>query len=293
ALEDVFELQDRITESVVGALVPSLQKAEIERSRRKPPANLDAYDYVLRAQAHILANTPTETIQAFQYLEQALALDPDYAYAHSLLANAHGQVFRSAVGEARVEARQAAEKHAHRALAIGADDGAVLTEAGWVLLIVGADSGGGRAALDRAVQINPNLAVARAYHSIALALTGEPRAAIEDATSALRLSPIDPSGYLAHVGIAIARIALNEYDEAAVAVHKTIEMNPRFPMGYAWAIVAECGRDDKAQAELRLRQLADILPGFKAEVLPGLFLMFPQEIRDKVLGLMRGQGFVT
>ena len=58
SLEDVFELQDGITESVVGALAPSLHKAELERARRKPPANLDAYDYVLRAMPHVFANTP-------------------------------------------------------------------------------------------------------------------------------------------------------------------------------------------------------------------------------------------
>ena len=60
SLEDVFELQDRVTESVVGALAPSLHKAELERARRKPPDNLDAYDYLLRALPHMFANTPAE-----------------------------------------------------------------------------------------------------------------------------------------------------------------------------------------------------------------------------------------
>jgi adenylate cyclase len=293
AFEDVFELQDRITESVVGALAPSLQKAEIERSRRKPPANLDAYDYVLRAQAHIAANTPAETAQAFQYLEQALTLDPDYAFAHALLCNAHGQIFRAATGDERIAAQQGAERHARQAMTLGADDGAVLTLAGWVLLIAVPDVAGGRAALDRAVQLNPNLAIALAYRSIALAITGEPEVAIQEARRALRLNPIDPNAYLAWSGIVIAQIDLGHYGEAALASRKVIEDNPRFPMGYAWAMVAECGRGDKAGAEALLNQLLAIMPGFKREAVPTLFSFFPPPIRDKVLGLLRGQGLVA
>jgi TolB-like protein/class 3 adenylate cyclase len=293
AIQDVFELQDRITESVVGELAPSLQKAEIERARRKAPANLDAYDYLLRALPHVLANTPREVREAIDLLNEALRLDSNYAYAHALLSQALAQIYRSADGQERAAMQRAAEDHARRALVLGGDDGAVLTHAGWVLLITGVDVAGGRAALDKAIRLNPNLAIALAYRSIALALTGEPQAAIEDATKALRLSPVDPSGYLAVAGIMIARIVLNQYDEAAAAARKVIEMNPRFPMAYAWAIVAECGRGDKAQAELRFRQLAELFSGFASQGLPGLFRMFPPAIRDKALDLMRGQGLVA
>jgi len=150
-----------------------------------------------------------------------------------------------------------------------------------------------RAALDKATQLNPNLAVALAYHGIALALTGEPRAAISDATKLLRLSPIDPSRFLAWQAIAIARIDLKEYDEAAIAAQMTIDLNTRFPMGYAWAIVAECGRGEKAQAELQLHRLGEIIQNFTAKSLPDLFSMFPPAIREKSLSLMRGQGLIA
>ncbi len=161
------------------------------------------------------------------------------------------------------------------------------------MLIVVPDVAGGRAALDKATQLNPNLAVALAYRSIALALTGEPETAIESATKALRLSPVDPSGYLAVAGIVIARIVLNQYEEAAIAARKVIEMNPGFPMGYAWSAVSECGRGGKAQAEFRLRQLGEIIPGFTSKGLPGLLSMFPPLICDKALGLLRSQGLIA
>jgi tetratricopeptide (TPR) repeat protein len=224
---------------------------------------------------------------------EALRLDPDYAYAHALLSGTHAQIFRSAAGQERADSQNKAEEHARRALALDSDDAKVLTYAGWSLLITVHDVTRGRAALDKATELNPNLAVALAYHGIALALTGEPQAAISDATKLLRLSPIDPSRFLAWQAIAVARIDLKEYDEAAIAAQKTIDLNPRFPMGYAWAIVAECGRGEKAQAELQLHRLGEIIQNFTAKSLPELFSMFPPAIREKSLGLMRGQGLIA
>lgn len=230
---------------------------------------------------------------AIALLTEALRRDPDYAFAHALFSGVHAQIFRSAVGQERAGLQRTAEEHARRALALDSDDSRVLTYAGWSLLIVASDVTHGRAALDKATLLNPNLAVALAYHGIALALTDEPEAAIREANKLLRLNPVDPSNFLAWQAIAIARIALNEYDEAAVAAQKTIDINPRFPMAYAWAMVAECGRGDKAQAEARLRQLSGSLPGFTAEGLPELFSMFPLGFRDKALGLMRSQGLIA
>jgi TolB-like protein/Tfp pilus assembly protein PilF len=292
ALADVFELQDRITESVVGALAPSLRKAEIERARRKPPANLDAYDYLLRALPHVIANAASEVAEATSLLEEALRLDPDYAYAHALLATAIGQLFREASGQRRQDLGESGLNHAHRAIVLGQDDAAALAHGGFMLLIIGQDVDGAHAALDKAVTLNPNSAIALTYRSLVLSMVGEAPTAIDDATKALRLSPLDSTGYLPYMGIGCARVDMGQYDEALPSFKKVIENNPRYPMSYAWAIVAECGRGDKAQAEFRLRQLCEIIPGFTAKGLPGLFSYFPPAFRDKALDLMRGQGLI-
>ena len=84
ALEDVFDLQDLITEKVVGVVEPSLQRSEIERSRRKHPENLDAYDLYLRAVPHMASVMPTYARVAAGLLEDALRLEPNYAAAHAL-----------------------------------------------------------------------------------------------------------------------------------------------------------------------------------------------------------------
>ena len=120
AVEDIFDLQDRITESIVGAIEPSLRRAEIERARRKGPDRLDAYDLYLRAMPHAYANTPARTVEALRLLDEALALEPNYASAHGYAAWCHEQLFlRSGF---HPEDRAAALKHAHIALSIGTDD---------------------------------------------------------------------------------------------------------------------------------------------------------------------------
>ncbi len=86
ALEDVFDLQDRITAGVVGAIEPSVRQAEIERAKRKRPENLDAYDLYLRALPHAWVWTAAEAEKALELLDNVLRIDPKYIAAHGLAA---------------------------------------------------------------------------------------------------------------------------------------------------------------------------------------------------------------
>ena len=90
-LDDVFDLQDRITEQVAGALQPSIRIAEIERARRKRPQDLGAYDYAMRAMPHVWALEAEESAKALELLDKALAIDPEYPLALSLAAWCHAQ----------------------------------------------------------------------------------------------------------------------------------------------------------------------------------------------------------
>jgi hypothetical protein len=144
-----------------------------------------------------------------------------------------------------------------------------------MLLIADKDVAGARAALDTAVVLNPKSAAAFTYRALVSALAGESQSAIHDANHALRLSPLDPLSYLPHMAILIASLWLREYDEAIASGHKAIELAPRYPMGYAWVIVAECERGNLAEAERQARRLAEILPGFTPAMLAKLFEIFP------------------
>ena len=293
SLEDVFDLQDRVTESVVSALQPTLRQAEIERARRKPPASLDAYDYLLRALPIVIANTAAEAGTAIKLLDEALRLYPDYAYAHVLLSLAYGQIFRSAGGPEREQARATSVTHARRALEIAGDDSTALAHAGFVLLVAEQDITGARAALDRAVALNPNSATAYGYRALVLAMSGEPEPAIENATRALRLSPFDPTRYLPQMAVVIARIGLRQYDDAVAWAHKAIESAPpRYPMSYAFLIVAECARGNAAEAERHVKRLAALLPGFEPGTLARLFDVFPEPLRSNSVAVLRDAGLV-
>src|SRR6185437_10606329 len=86
---DIFALQDEIAQSAVGAIAPSMRKAEIERVKRKRPDSLDAYDLVLRAQPDVDSGMPEQVTRALASLERAIALEPAYALAHGNAAMCH------------------------------------------------------------------------------------------------------------------------------------------------------------------------------------------------------------
>ena len=83
SIEDVFDLQDQITDKVVAIVEPNVQRTEIERSRRKRPESLDAYDLYLRAVPYTATQMPDDARVAIRYLEDALRIDPGFAAAHS------------------------------------------------------------------------------------------------------------------------------------------------------------------------------------------------------------------
>ena len=90
-LADVFDLQDRMTASVVGAVAPRLERAEIERAQRKPTASLDAYDHFMRGMAGIHGWTREANAAAFACFTRAIALDPNFAAAHAMAARCFSQ----------------------------------------------------------------------------------------------------------------------------------------------------------------------------------------------------------
>jgi TolB-like protein len=119
-LDDIFALQDEIALSVVGAIEPSLRRAEVERVKRKWPGSLDAYDLVLRAQPDVYSGMPEGATGALGLLESALALDPAYALAHAFAAMCHHNLFLRA--GLLQENRTASLRHAQAAIACGQDE---------------------------------------------------------------------------------------------------------------------------------------------------------------------------
>jgi TolB-like protein len=256
AIEDIFDLQDRLTESIVGALEPTLRRAEIQRALRKRPDMLDAYDLFLRALPHAYANTIAETGEALRLLNEALRLDPGYAAAHAFAAWAHEQRFFR--GGFNPEDRDAAIKHADLALRFGTGDPQAMSIAAFVRANILHDYDASLRILDLALEMNPNSALALGFSSLVSTFSEHYDRANDHALKALRLSPFDPLNYHPYLALAIANFGTGRFEEAARYAALAVQSNPAFTINHAFLVVplVRLGRLDEARtAAARLLQV--------------------------------------
>jgi adenylate cyclase len=156
ALENVFNLQDSITLSVVAAIAPKMLQAEIARAQAKPTTNLSAYDLHLRAVAHFLRRTPGSLLQAASLLKQAVQLDPNYSSAHGLIANCHIDRFMSHGIPLRKEEVAEGLEAAKRAVETGRDNADALSRGALGIAILGGRPNEALIYSERALVLNPN-----------------------------------------------------------------------------------------------------------------------------------------
>jgi len=257
-LDDIFELQDRMAESVVGAVAPELERAEIERAKRKPTESLDAYDYYLRGIAKLHSGTRESIEAALPLFRKATELDPEFASAYGMAAWCHW--WRKLNGWTADRSWEISEgiRLARLAVEIGRDDAVALTRGGHALAHLAGDLDGGIALLDRAALLNPNLASAWSLGGFLRVLHGEPEAAIEHLAHAIRLSPLDPELFRMQAGMALAHLFAGRFDAASAWAEKAVGNLPTFLAAVCVAAASHAlgGRMDKArQVMQRIRTL--------------------------------------
>ena len=248
AIDDFFDLEDRITEQVAGALQPSIRIAEIERSRRKRPQDLGSYDFTMRALPHVWALEKEESAKALELLEKALAIDPEYPLALSLAGWCHAQrsVYNWAddIAGSQATARSLAE----RAAEMNGDDPVILAVLGAVHTFV-RNHGTARVLLERAVTLDPNAAWAWSRLGWIENYADQPQKAIGNFERALRLSPIDPMNFNNYVGIGSAHEVAQEYDQAASFYRRALEERPNASWIYRnlASVLSGVGRVEEAK----------------------------------------------
>jgi adenylate cyclase len=225
AIDDFFDLEDRITEQVAGALQPSIRIAEIERSRRKRPQDLSSYDFTMRAMPHVWALEKDESAKALELLEKALAIDPAYPLALSLAGWCHAQRSVYNWAEDIAVSQAMARSLAERAAEMSVDDPIILAVLGAVHTFI-RNHGTARVLLERAVTLDPNAAWAWSRLGWIENYTDQPQKAIGSFERALRLSPIDPMNFNNYVGIGSAHEVAQEYDKAALFYRRALEERP-------------------------------------------------------------------
>jgi TolB-like protein len=276
-LDDIFELQDQVAASVVGAIAPQMELAEIERAKRKPTENLNAYDYYLRGMANLHLGTHEAIDEALALFEHAIKLDPDFAPAYAMAAWCY--VWRKVNGWMTDHPREVAEgaRLARRAVELGRDDAVALTRAGHALAHLAGDLDGGIALLDRAAMLNPSHAAAWFLGGFLRVWNGEPGSAIEHFTRAMRLSPLDPESYRMQAGMAMAHMFEGRLDAAASWADKAFRDLPSFLLVAAIVAASHAltGRMEEGRRAmdhlgaldpaLRISNLTDWLPIQRAE----------------------------
>ncbi len=222
SLEDIFDLQDQITEQVAGALQPSIRLAEIERARRKPPQDMGAYDYTMRALSHVWMLEKDEAAEGLELLNKALAIDPEYPLALALAAWCHAQSSVYNWVEDIEPAKAKALALAETAANLSTDDPLILTVLGTVHTFV-RNYGAARVLLEHAVALDPNAAWAYSRLGWLDTYADRPEEARSNFDRALRLSPVDPMNFNNFVGFASAFQVAGDDNAAAEMFQRALD----------------------------------------------------------------------
>ncbi|MEW9920003.1 adenylate/guanylate cyclase domain-containing protein [Marimonas sp. MJW-29] len=223
--DEVFELQDRITEQVAGAILPSIQRAEIARVIRKPPESLGAYDFTLRAMQHVWMLDKNRSATALDLLNKALDIDPDYPLALALAAWCWAQHSVYNWIEDIESAKTKALQYAERAASLSSEDPLILAVLGTVQTFA-RNFGVARVLLQRAITLDENSAWTHSRLGWLEVYSDRPTAAIPHFEHAIRLSPVDPMNFNNYVGIASAYQVAENYAESAEYFERAIIENP-------------------------------------------------------------------
>ncbi len=248
-LKDVFELQDRITESVVAAIEPALLLAEIERRKRSRPETVNAYDLLLRAYGLENEFTAESMKAALQCLDQALAIDPTYAPAMAAAAYCHAQCHFQGWVPLDETHRLKGMKLAWRAVELAPNDAQVLWMAAFAVWNLAPEiSEAPRELFNRSLAINPNSAMALTLGGWIETMRGNLDAGRGMIERARRLNPLDPRGWFMSGAMAITAIVDEDYVEAIAWAEKALVQNRRFAVALRVLAVAlvKVGKHDRA-----------------------------------------------
>ena len=257
-LADVFAVQDEITQAVVAAIEPQLYAAEDFHARRKTPDNMDAWDLVMRALSHYWRVTRQDNLVAQALLEKAIAVDPGYGQALSLLASCH--TFSAHMGwEEMPEAVPIAERAALAAIRADSEDAwAHFALASVYLFTRRFDDC--IAEFELALRLNPNFSPARGLYGVALAYRGRWEDGDRAARQALRFSPRDPFAAVYCGVAAYCQYVGRNYDEAIRLAREAMRQRNDFS-GAHRVLTAAAGMADKCDvAKAALQELRRAQP---------------------------------
>ncbi|NIP50650.1 MAG: adenylate/guanylate cyclase domain-containing protein [Gammaproteobacteria bacterium] len=272
SLEDVFNLQDQVTASVVGAISPVLEQAEIDRTKHKPTESLDAYDYYLRGMSAVYQWTKEGNEEALNMFYKAIEIDPEFASAYGLAARCYSmRRFSGWMIDREAETNEAV-RLARCAAKLAKDDAMALCTAGIGLAYGAGELDDGSALIDRALSLNPNLAWAWLFSGWVKVWLGEPEEAFERINQAIRLSPNDPHMFNMHAALSCAHFYSGNYEKALDMATTTLSENPNAYLLASICAASAALAGKQTEAEQSMEKLRQLTPDLR---LSNLSFMFP------------------
>jgi TolB-like protein len=289
-LSDVFELQDQIAESIVAAIEPSLQLAEMNRIRRKSAASPDAYDLLLRAQQHMYEFTRESLSAALDSVREALALDPAYAPALATGAYCHAQRFFQGWMDDPEEEKVQGLRLAARAVELAKDDASVLCMAAYAVRELGMDPQRARELIARSLHLNPN-----SYLALTIAAWNE--IVFDNATKALellrraeRLNPRDPRSWFMSNATSLANFAIGDYEQAAASARQSLAQNPSSAQASRFLAASLALLERQVPAAEAMKEVLRIEPRLTLAVLRRRIPFMPESIWGRFAAGLRTAG---
>lgn len=256
-MEDVFDLQDRVTGAVVSAIAPEVRSAEQARAARKRPDSLTAYDRILRAMA---ALNRAQTGEAIGHLDATIAEAPDYAKALALRAWVHTlEVGWHAAGDVTAHGASALSL-ARQALALAPEDVEASAYAAYSMGFFGAELDRCQGLLRAAVERCPSFVWAWASLGMHQAHQHDPVEGLRACDEAIRLSPRDPMAFRAHLAKAAALFYAQRWDEVSAAARRALDINPAIFAQWMFLVTALADRGDVGALERARTELLTRFP---------------------------------
>jgi len=262
---DLLTLQDEIAAEVVAQIDPEILLIEARRSSTRPPVDATAYDLVLRAIPLIGRLERSQFLQAGDYLARAIELEPDYAAAYAWYAYWNAFLVGQRWTEEPRAIMERAGQLAERAIVLDPFDARAMTIAGHVRAFLHRRLREALALHERALSLNPNLAMAWNLSGVTYAYLGEWEEAERRLNRYKKLSPLDPHAFFYDTAFIIVALLKRDYESAVVAGRSVTEMNPSFSASYKpyLAALGHAGRDQ--EAAMALKKLLSIEPDFTIE----------------------------
>jgi adenylate cyclase len=250
-LEDIFAIQDEVTEAIVAAIAPEIGDVERERAQRKPPDNLDAWGLYQRGLAAYYLSTEDGLRSAIEQFDRVNEIDPTFASAFAMAANARARYALHFIPDNRSELLNQAREKAYKAITLDPRDSTCLWTEGRVHSMLGRHEVA-ISKIEEAIALNPNDAMSRYFLGWALCFAGRSKEAIPHIDHAMRLSPRDIflTGMMTYRAVAL--FDLERYEEAFECVQRaSLSPNPRtMTFALLTAVLIRLGRQEEARAAL-------------------------------------------